>query len=500
MNTIELSYNEKKILILLSQIGRCNTEQIKNMCNFNEMVEVMSAISWLEAKGLVIVTEKRSKYYSLDTEGKKYAEIGLPERRALTLFIGTKVGLPVSLSHYLSETELDIAIGWLKQKGFIQISKNACGETMITPTPKGIEYFNKCTSDELVLLALKGDKELSEEVLNSEGLMMLTRRKNVLKCREIVHRNVAITEKGRFISRELTLEPEVSQLTPDLIKSGKWREVALRKYQVDMFAPEVWGGKPHPLTQLIEEIRDIYVSMGFTEVNYDFIVLNFWNMDVLFMPQDHPARDMQDIFFLDLSFEIPDKKLVSKIKDVHESGSDTGSIGWQRFWSEREAARVVLRSQTTADTIRYLYEHPEEEAKIFSIGRNFRRESIDYKHLPEFIQVDGIIVEKNANLGMLIGTLKEFCYRLGFEDIKIRPSYFPFTEPSLEVLAYFKGKLIELAGAGIFRPEVTIPLGVKYPVLAWAWGIDRLAMLKYDISDIRKLYLSDIEWLKSRRF
>ena len=124
---------------------------------------------------------------------------------------------------------------------------------------------------------------------------------------------------------------------------------------------------------------------------------------------------------------------------------------------------------------------------------------MDSKHLPEFIQVEGIVMEEGANLAMLIGVLKEFYRKMGYDKINIRPGYFPYTEPSLEVEMYLDGEWVELGGAGIFRPEVTHPFGVKHPVLAWGLGLERLVMALTDTTDMRTIYVSDIEWLKKAK-
>ena len=141
-------------------------------------------------------------------------------------------------------------------------------------------------------------------------------------------------------------------------------------------------------------------------------------------------------------------------------------------------------------------DNPDPPVRVFSVGRVFRREALDSTHLPEFTQVEGIIVEPNANFGMLIGVLKEFYRRMGFDDVRVRPAYFPYTEPSLEVEVRFGDRWLELGGAGIFRPEVTAPFGIECPVLAWGLGLERLAMLRLGIKDIRMLYQSDLQWLK----
>jgi len=191
-----------------------------------------------------------------------------------------------------------------------------------------------------------------------------------------------------------------------------------------------------------------------------------------------------------------DEKLLDVVAKIHETGGKTNSKGWGYKFSKEESKRVLLRTHTTVNTIRYLAKNPEPPAKIFSIGKVFRRENIDTTHLPEFYQVEGIVYEKNANFRELIGVLKEFYRKMGFEKIRFRPAYFPYTEPSMEIEVEWNGKWMELGGSGIFRPEVTEPFGIKEPVLAWGLGLERMAMMMLGLYDIRELYFSDIEWLR----
>jgi phenylalanyl-tRNA synthetase alpha chain len=135
---------------------------------------------------------------------------------------------------------------------------------------------------------------------------------------------------------------------------------------------------------------------------------------------------------------------------------------------------------------------------VFAVSRVFRREAVDATHLPEFHQIEGIVVEPGASLAMLKGTLTEFYRRLGFPKVRLNPSYFPYTEPSMEVQVWYEGKWMELGGSGVFRPEVTAPIGVSDPVIAWGHGLERLAMVRFGLKDIRDLYLSDVEWLRKR--
>ena len=238
--------------------------------------------------------------------------------------------------------------------------------------------------------------------------------------------------------------------------------------------------------------------MGFEEIQGNYVESCFWNMDVLFIPQDHPARDLHDTLYLKnpSKIEVQERKLMEIVAKVHENGGITDSDGWGYKFSEEEGLKALLRTHTTVNTIRYLYNNPEPPCKVFSIGRVFRKENIDPTHLPEFYQIEGIVHEENSNFRQLIGILKEFYRRMGFEKVRVRPGYFPYTEPSMEIEVFWNKKWMELGGSGIFRPEVTEPVGVKNPVLAWGLGLERLAMLRYGLEDIRDLYISDLAWLR----
>ena len=187
-------------------------------------------------------------------------------------------------------------------------------------------------------------------------------------------------------------------------------------------------------------------------------------------------------------------------KETDENGGESKSLGWGYDWDEDIAKKTVLRTHTTATTIRRLaqfYRNNEKvPVKVFCIDRVFRNEKLDKSHLAEFTQVEGIVIDEGTTLCDLIGLLSEFYRKLGFKKIITRPGFFPYTEPSMDVIVWFNNSWLELGGSGIFRPEVTEPLGVKHPVLAWGLGLERLAMLRLGLNDIRKLYISDIDWLR----
>ena len=211
--------------------------------------------------------------------------------------------------------------------------------------------------------------------------------------------------------------------------------------------------------------------MGFARSKGQIIQSSFWNFDALFQPQDHPAREMQDTFYLDTKAEIPD---YTKVKEMHECGGGVGSTGWGGRWSPEVARQEVLRTHTTGVTIKYLAEHPRPPIKAFGIDRVYRREAIDATHTPEFEQLEGIVMDEGVTFCHLLGILKEFYAKMGFEEVRFRPGYFPYTEPSVEPEVFIDGLgWVELGGAGVFRKEVTAPFGIEHPVLAWGLGVSQ---------------------------
>jgi phenylalanyl-tRNA synthetase alpha chain len=238
--------------------------------------------------------------------------------------------------------------------------------------------------------------------------------------------------------------------------------------------------------------------MGFDEAKGNILESAFWNFDMLFQPQDHAAREMQDTFYVSnpKTASLPSQELVDKTRAEHEYGGNTGSEGWKYEWNEDVARQMVLRTHTTGLSVRYLSEN-QPPLKMFSVGRVFRRETINYKHLPEFHQVEGIVAGEDMSFKNLLGILKEFYRKLGFK-VRFRPAYFPYTYLSIESEIYVpeKKSWMELGGSGMFRPEVLEPLGIETQVAAFGLGIERLAMMRYGIEDIRMLYQSDIGWLR----
>lgn len=479
-----LTSNEKNILLVLDTIKEANPADLADRADMKPET-AMQAAFMLEEKGLANVEETVTEIFELTKEGKKYAEEGLPERQVISA-----VSEPVSmdeLKEKFSPAVAGIATGWLRRKGWANIDRG-----MVVPSGNA-----DTGADEEALEAFAGEKKTLEELgTDRDTVNELIKRKLVTKS-EDKKRTISITSKGReLVSAGITVEEEIAQLTSELLKSGEWKNRNFRPYNIHTAPKPVYGAKIHPYQRLIDEMRRIFLDMGFTEIKGEIIQSSFWNFDSLFQPQDHPAREMQDTFHLSGTSELPEEYR-DKVRAAHENGAGTGSTGWGGTWSEEIARKNVLRTHTTSLTVKYLADNPEPPVKAFCIDRAYRRETIDPTHTPEFEQLEGVVMDRDMSFSNLLGCLSEFYHRMGFEDVRFRPGYFPYTEPSVEPEVYVDGLgWVELGGAGVFRKEVTRPLGIDCPVLAWGLGVSRLAMLKLGLKDLRQLYHSDIDWLR----
>lgn len=476
----DMTPNEKQVLLAMGDLETTDPKELTATSGLSVEAAMQSAFL-LEEKGLLQVSEFTTEKYNLTKEGEEYVSSGLPERQVIE-----KVTSPTAIDAVKDEFGpklVGIALGWLRKKGWAQIEDGNLVPGDIPPPG----------DDEETLAGL----EAGTLTAISKGVKKDLVKRNLIEVSEDKTRTITITEQGAVIFQAgITLEEEVAQLTSDLIRTGSWKDKHLRAYNIDAPVQPVYGAKTHPYQRLIDEMRQIFLEMGFTEIKGEIIQSSFWNFDALFQPQDHPARDMQDTFYLDSTGDVP-SEYTDSVAAMHEHGGDIDSKGWGGKWSREQAKKNVLRTHTTANTIKYLADNPNPPVKAFCIDRAYRRETIDPTHTPEFEQLEGVVMDEGMSFSNLLGLLREFYHRVGFADVRFRPAYFPYTEPSVEPEVYIEGMgWIELGGAGVFRKEVTEPLGIKYPVLAWGLGVSRLAMLRLGLRDLRTLYQSDIDWLR----
>lgn len=466
-------------------------------------VEVMRALQWLQNKGLAVVTEEAEETVVLGTMGVKYAKRGLPERRFLDA-LEKEMPLKDIASCGIATDEVNITVGVLKQRAAIDVEKQG-SERIVRITKQGESLRSKEFLEEKFL---KLDFPVSLASLNDEqrfAYQELKRRRDIVRTELSRKKRAELTELGKKIAAGALEAPDtMERLTPAILKGGLWKNRTFRSYDVQINVPKVYGGKRHFVEQAIQQIKRIWLDMGFREMKGTLVQTSFWDLDALFVPQDHPARDMQDTFYIKDPRKGRLPPVYRKVKATHENGWKTGSRGWGYSWSEEAAKENLLRTHTTvlsAQTIAQLKEK-DLPAKFFSVKKVFRNETLSWKSLFEFIQVEGIVVDPDANFKHLKGYLLDFFAKLGFPDARVRPGHFPYTEPSAEVDVWHPGKKqwVELGGSGIFRPEVVQPLmGKAIPVLAWGLGLERSIMEYYRITDIRELYRNDLKQLKEMK-
>ena len=296
---------------------------------------------------------------------------------------------------------------------------------------------------------------------------------------------------------------EVSQLSPEMLKDGSWRTKRFRKYTISLRAPRIGFGKKHPYREFLDQVKTKLVSMGFQEMRGSLVETEFWNMDALFMPQFHPARDIHDVYFVKHPTHATKiaEPFLANVAKAHRDGGKTGSTGWKYAFNAEQAKRLVLRSQGTAVSARTLASAPTVPGKYFSIARCFRYDQVDATHATDFFQVEGIVLGEDINFRTLLGLLNLFAREVAqAKEVKFLPAYFPFTEPSVELhVRHPRLGWMELGGAGLFRSEVTLPLGVNVPVIAWGLGLDRMAMVALGIHDIRELFTDNLELIRRTR-
>lgn len=413
---------------------------------------VIRAVKELEEESLAEVRKEEKAVRRLTDKGRSVVKNGSPEYNLIeTVASGTN-----SLSDIDLE-ELDVALGKARQKGWIEIDS---GEVKLTQ---------------------EGDENLVEDFLQTEleneEFNDKHEDRGLVQTEITVERTVNLTEKGE--------ELELEKVEEDFNVEARTQTAA--------------SGKPHFYKHVIGVAKDVWTDMGFREMKGGYVVPGFTCFDALYIAQDHPARDLQDTFFVanpekaDLSV-YGDK--VKTVKSVHENGGTIGSKGWGYEWLKEDAEKNILRTHTTAVSAQKLHELDEDDlpGKYFIISRAFRNETVDRTHLADFDQAEGIVVGKDLNFANLKGYLSEFFEKMGYDEFRLIPTYYPYTEMSVEVQVWDEHdeEWLGMGGAGLFRPEVVEPmLGFEATVLAWGLGIGRIGMMAAEIEDIRDLYSND---------
>lgn len=465
-------------------------------------VSLTRALKFLENKGVLKIDVQTKTIVDLGTNGVYYKKNHLPER-SLLLVLEEQNHLLLEEARKrskLSDNEFKVSLGVLKGKALISLAN---GKLSLAATKE--ELIKKSLEEQLLETLPRPLDSLPPELLHA--FHALKKRKEIVELREEKKIAFSVTEIGKALvtlsasnDKRFTADL-VEELTPEILKNWS-KSQRFRKYDIQTPVPRLNSGKRHFVTRAIEEGKKIWLELGFKEMSGSLCVSSFWNFDALFTAQDHPVREIHDTFFIaNAQAALPDKKLVEQVKKAHESGVE-GSKGWHYLWNEKTAQRVLLRTHTTCLSAQTLAALKKEDmpAKYFAIGKCFRNETVDWKHGFEFIQTEGIVIDPKANLRHLLGYLATFAKKMGFKKVRFQPSYFPYTEPSVEGLLWHEERKewIEVLAAGIFRPEVTAPLlGSPIPVLAWGPGFDRLMMMVLGLQDLREIYANDLGLIRT---
>jgi phenylalanyl-tRNA synthetase alpha chain len=494
-----LHENERKVLLALKTRGTATTEELSSQTGLNRDA-IEKACAWAETKGVVSFREKETNIFTLTKEGQAYSKEGLPERRLVNLLSSGQKKIS-ELKKSLSP--LNIALAWARRNGWIKIEQGN-----VSLIKDGVQHGE--TSVEKLISRMSAspieDSKLNKsEKIDSESLV----KRGVARKETNVLRWVDLTQLGKRVLQDSDLfidRKVITQLTPKILQNKLWEGATFQRYDVRLPVPSVYPGKRHFISQVIDYIRRFWVELGFKEMKGEYLELSFWNFDALYQPQDHPARDLADTFYIKTPYSgtLPNPKLVEQVKLTHENGWTTDSTGWQYKWDPDVASQNCLRTHTTSLSVNQIAKLTPDElpAKFFSVGRVFRNETIDWNHLAEFYQTDGIVIGEGVTFRNMQGYLKAYLEGLGLKRFRFRPGYFPYTEMSMEAEVWIEEKKewMELFGAGMFRPEVVKPLiGIDVPVLAWGPGFDRLVMQSYGISSIRQLYGNDLGLLRKAR-
>jgi len=443
---------------------------------------IVGAIKSLQSHGNVIqAKDQQHRSWQLTDEGLSVLQGGSHE----ALIYGAVPEEGISQAELMKAVP-NAKVGFSKamSAGWIKVDKAAEGGPRVLRKVETIEDKVQQTLEKIANLQL--------EDVTDDNKKEYKKRKLITEVKEVSY----TISKGEQFTTTI-VKPSID-LTPEMLSSGSWKSTQFKPYNFNALGVPSPTGHLHPLLKVREQYRQIFLEMGFTEMpTNNYIESSFWNFDALFQPQQHPARDAHDTFFISdpkTAGGFP-KDYLERVKKVHSEG-DFGSQGYKYDWKIEEAEKNILRTHTTAVSARMLYKLAQEKefrpVKYFSIDRVFRNETLDATHLAEFHQIEGVVADRGLTLANLMGIIHQFFQKLGIKKLRFKPAYNPYTEPSMEIFSYHEGlkKWVEIGNSGVFRPEMLLPMGLPNDVSVIAWGLslERPTMIKYGIDNIRELF------------
>lgn len=461
------------------------------------------AVQWLLSRNLASVVDSSTTVtVELGPLGLQNLEIGTTPELALLKAVenGTRELRDIQSDALFDRGRWGSAMGALLKDGILRKGPRGLA---ISDLAGGV--FKRIWTDVYGPLKQKGtipfeclEREVADAVSARAPKRGKSRAEFILN--ETTSSTLSITESGKKALEQSAGKATIGRVTREVLASGSWKDASFRRYQVDIPPARMHTGRLHPYGMFLDTVRDKLQAMGFQEMKGSLAENEFWNNDALFMPQFHPARDIHDAYYLEegVSVPPPDPLTGELVMAAHENGGETGGRGWEYTFQWERSLQAIMRSQGTALSARTLGSNPDIPGKYFGIAKCFRYDQVDATHLPDFYQVEGIVLGEEINLKHLLGLLRLFATEVaGASEYKFVPAYFPFTEPSVEIhikhpsLGWF-----EMGGAGLFRREVCQPMGVDVPVIAWGLGLDRMALMALKLSDIRDLLTPDLSRLR----
>jgi phenylalanyl-tRNA synthetase alpha chain len=449
---------------------------------------VKGALDRLETREMVKFETINTDVITLTPEGEEIAANGSHEAKVFAVVVAAMDGLKITeLPGIVGKDNAKVGQGNAFKRGWIKKDNDllrATTDSIVDETQQ-------------LLLTVQKTKTLAD----TKAMADLKRRKLIVLTKDIVYK----FSKGPKYAREIVKEE--TDLTPEMIASGSWKTTQFKPYNFNAKGAPTTAGTLHPLNKVRQEFRNIFFEMGFEEMPTNrFVETGFWNFDALFVPQQHPARDLQDTFYISdpLKADGPreddpndphlpkslksDKpldyqKYWDNVKEVHQEGK-FGSIGYRYPRNADESLRLVLRTHTTSISTYMLHKLAANPRPVryFSIDRVFRNEAVDATHLAEFHQIEGVIADFGLTLGGLIGFMEVFFAKMGIHQLRFKPAYNPYTEPSMEIFGYHEGlgKWVEIGNSGMFRPEMLEAMGLPKNMRVYGWGLslERPTMIK----------------------
>lgn len=436
----------------------------------------------------------KRKEIKLTEEGEECLELGTLEYRIFQLLLP---GVETDMKQFEEEHKIEInrkIVSTLKLNGWVEMGKSWV---------KRLEGVEAKDEDKELLEKMREDSNPNS--FDDKKVKDLTKKKLIKLAN---YTSYTVTKGIDFAPEVIDRE---SELTFDLLKNDEYKNKIFKKFNTIANGIEIDGGHLHLVLKVRTLFKEIFFEMGFEEMpTNQYVESSFWNFDALFQPQQHPARDAHDTFFLsepETCVRVPEDYM-QRVKHTHEKGG-YGSVGYDYEWSEDETRKNILRTHTTAVSSKMLYKLAQQETfepkKYFSIDRVFRNETLDATHLAEFHQVEGVVADRNIGLAHLIGMFKVFFRKIGIKKLKFKPAYNPYTEPSLEIFGYHPilKEYVEIGNSGVFRPEMLRPMGLPEDVnvLGWGLSLERPTMIYYGIDNIRELFghKADIKKTKDNR-